>query len=138
MKLTRPEPITNPRGNPDQDAAIERETQMDAMRKTIARLTEELATRPVKWTRGNGCTYTIPMPLDGWTLTPTAFDYAEAMRRVADGKRLRRRAWQPNLLYVSLSPCSKVYMEHYEDGYTRNGVTSREDILATDWHEVGG
>ena len=29
-------------------------------------------------------------------------------------------------------------MEHYEDGYTRNGVTSREDILATDWHEVGG
>lgn len=86
----------------------------------------------------NGCTYTIPMPLDGWTLTPTAFDYAEAMRRVADGKRLRRRAWQPNLLYASLSPCSKVYMEHYEDGYTRNGVTSREDILATDWHEVGG
>lgn len=51
MKLTRPEPITNPRGNPDQDAAIERETQMDAMRKTIARLTAEAASGRVRWCR---------------------------------------------------------------------------------------
>ena len=62
------------------------------------------------------------------------FDFAEAMRRVADGKKVTRRGWIAGQ-HLQINDDQEV--EHWSDGFRESLGFSIKDIEATDWVEVG-
>ena len=69
------------------------------------------------------------------------FDFSEALRRMKEGKKVRRREWSKGVYIYFVMKKSFLYCIDENDGqkiwYNNfEEFFSMEDVLATDWEEV--
>ena len=76
-------------------------------------------------------------------MSKETFDFSEALRRMKEGKKVKRKEWDKgiyiyfvakrSLLYlIDESGRQKIWYNNFEEFF------SMEDVLATDWEEVEG
>ena len=75
------------------------------------------------------------------TMKKETFDFSEALRRMKEGKKVRRSEWDKGLYIYFVAKKSLLYLidesEKLKIWYNTFGVFfSTEDVFATDWEEV--
>ena len=75
------------------------------------------------------------------TMKKETFDFSEALRRMKEGKKVRRSEWDKGLYIYFVAKKSLLYLidesEKLKIWYnTFGGFFSTEDVFATDWEEV--
>ena len=74
------------------------------------------------------------------TMKKETFDFSEALRRMKEGKKVRRKIWTEGL-YVFIKNKALMYQSHITHGIVANPYSKfkgTRDKSATDWEEVEG
>ena len=75
-------------------------------------------------------------------MSKQTFDFSEALRRMKEGKKVRRASWDDNemiYLWCDNYMCYKSCFGYKEHVYNEDeNFFSLNDVLATDWEEVEG